>query len=99
MPKIPTSEARPGQKLTRPAVTRTGLVMVQPGTELTSAIIDRLQNLGIDTVFVEGEAGSDARSLEVALQELDARFVGHEDDAWMMELKAIVARRLSSPIS
>jgi hypothetical protein len=70
------------------------MVMVQPGTELTAAIIDRLRNLGIDSVAVEGEADGEVKPLEVSLAELDARFAGHEQDPWMMALKAIVARQL-----
>jgi hypothetical protein len=94
MPRIPIGEAQPGQKLVRPAVTRTGMVMVQPGTELTEAIIQRLQNLGIDSISVEGRVAGDAKPLDEALRELDERFAGHEQHAWMMQLKAIVARQL-----
>jgi len=95
MPKIPISDAKPGQRLTRPAATRAGMVMVQAGTELTSALLDRLRNLGISSVVVAGERGSPGdKPLEVALHELDERFVGHEEDAWMMSLKAIVRRQL-----
>lgn len=99
MPKVHINEAQAGQKLTRPAVTRTGMVMVQPGTELTAAIIERLRNLGIDFLQVEGDPSAGAKPLEVALAELDARFAGHEQDKWMMALKAIVARQLGAPPS
>ncbi len=95
MPKIPISDAKAGQRLTRPAATRAGMVMVQPGTELTEAIIERLRNLGISSVFVAGERGGPSdKPLDVALRELDERFLGHEEDAWMMTLKAIVRRQL-----
>ncbi len=73
------------------------MVMVQPGTELTAAIIDRLKNLGIDSRLRGGRAaGARSKPLDVALRELDERFVGHEEDPRMMELKAIVARQLRS---
>lgn len=95
MPKIPISDARAGQRLTRPAATRAGMVMVQAGTELTPALIERLRNLGISSVFVAGEKGAAGdKPLDVALRELDERFLGHEDDAWMMAVKAIVRRQL-----
>ncbi len=93
MPRIPLSEARPGQKLSRPAATRAGVVMVQAGTELTSALIERLRFLGIDTVSVHGEVGGAGRPLEEVLAAIDARFAGHEGDAWMMALKEIVVRQ------
>lgn len=94
MPKVLISQAKPGQKLTRPAVTRTGMLLMQPGTELTEAIIERLQTIGLDSVYVEGDNPADAKPPEVALRELDERFTGHENDRWMMELKAIVARHI-----
>jgi hypothetical protein len=91
MPKISIEKAEPGQTLSRPAVTRTGMVMMQPGTQLTAAIIDRLKNLGIDSVIVEGASRIPDKPLDVMLRELDERFQGNEHDSWMMELKAIVA--------
>jgi hypothetical protein len=94
MPKVPLSEARPGQKLVRPVVTRTGMLMIQPGTELTDTIIARLQTIGIDSVYVEGDNPGGDKPVAVLMQELDERFAGHERDAWMMELKAVVARHL-----
>lgn len=93
MPRIPLSEARPGQKLSRPAATRAGVVMVQAGTELTPALIERLRLLGIDTVSVHGEAGGSSRPLEEVLAAIDARFAGHEGDPRMMALKEIVVRQ------
>jgi hypothetical protein len=66
--------------------------MVQAGTELTPALIERLRFLGIDTVSVHGEAGG-GRPLEEVLAAIDARFAGHEGDAWMMALKEIVVRQ------
>lgn len=95
MPRIPLSEAQPGQKLRRPAATRAGMIMVQPGTELTAAIIDRLRNLGIDSVFVEGSGRGTEKSPEEIRREIQERFRGHEHDAWMMELKEIVLKRVA----
>jgi hypothetical protein len=99
MPKVLISEAQPGQILRRPALTRSGLVMVQPGTELTESIIERLKTIGIDSVHVEGTGSGPEKPLEVALQELDARFAGHERDPWMQDLKAIIARHLRAAAS
>lgn len=94
MPKVLISQAQPGQKLTRAAVTRTGMVLMQPGTELTESTIERLKTIGIDSVYVQGDQPFEGKSTEAALQELEARFAGHERDRWMMELKAIIARHL-----
>jgi hypothetical protein len=70
--------------------------MGQPGTVLTAAIIERLQNLGIDSVFVDGPEPAGTKPLKLALQELDQRFEGHEQNTWMMKLKAVVARQLEA---
>ena len=97
MPKITLSRAQPGQKLTRPIVTSTGVVMVQAGAELTATLIERLRGMGIDTVVVgsDGEAAQARRPLPELLDELEQRFRGHEQDPWMMQLKDIVARQLA----
>lgn len=97
MPKITISRARPGQTLTRPIVTSTGVVMVQAGAELTATLIERLRGMGIDTVVVasDDEATVAKRPVHELLAELEARFAGHEHDALMMQLKDIVARQLS----
>ena len=58
MPRILLSKAQPGQVLTRPVTTSAGVVMVQAGSPLTPALIERLTNFGVDTVVV----GDDARN-------------------------------------
>lgn len=90
MKKVPITEVEPGQVVARPVAASSGMVMVQPGAVLTAEIIGRLLNLGVDTIWLEG-AASDAKSIEVVLQELEQRFVGHEHDELMMEIKAVVA--------
>lgn len=99
MPKLPLSNARPGQRLVRPVITANGVVMVRPGTELTATLIERLRSLGIDTVTVASSESIPGRgsSLDQRLRELDARFAGHEHDAVMMQIKDVVARQLRRP--
>jgi len=96
MPRIALSRAEPGQKLTRPIVTSSGVVMVQAGAELTATLIERLRGMGIDTVVVSSgdEPSAEHRPLPELLADLDERFTGHEQDPWMMQLKDIVARHL-----
>lgn len=95
MPKIPLSDVQPGQKVVRPITNASGIVMVQPGTELTDQLIQRLRTLGVESVSVAGETtGGRVVSVERALADLEVRFAGHEHDEWMMQLKAIVARQL-----
>jgi hypothetical protein len=90
MKKIQLREVEPGEVVARPVATSGGIVMVQPGAVLTQDIIARLENLGVDSVWLEG-AAANAKSLDVVLAELDQRFAGHDADALMMELKDVVA--------
>lgn len=72
--------------------------MVQTGSQLTPAILERLANFGVDTVVVRADdstAGDDGRSVEERLREVEARFAGHEQDEWMMALKQIVIAQLA----
>jgi hypothetical protein len=90
MKKLSITDVEAGQVVARPVATSSGLVMVQPGAELTPEIISRLSDLGIDTVWVEG-VSEDAKPIETLLAELDRRFTGHDGDPLMMALKAVVA--------
>jgi hypothetical protein len=98
MRRLRISEVLPGQKLARAITNASGVVMVQPGAELTPALIERLEALGIDSVLVAGDPEGLAAgpSVDERLRELDARFAGHEQDDWMMQLKDIVARQLGA---
>lgn len=98
MPRILLSKAQPGQVLTRPVTTSAGVVMVQAGSPLTPALIERLTNFGVDTVVVgddAAQAGGDTRSMEERVREVEARFLGHDQDDWMMTLKQIVIAQLA----
>ena len=77
----------------RPVVTPGGVVLMQPGAVLTEDLIARLLNLGVDIVWLQG-SGPDAKRVETLLAELDQRFVGHDHDSLMMELKAVIANRI-----
>jgi hypothetical protein len=93
MKKIPITEIEPGQVVARPVATSNGMVMVQPGAVLTAEIIERLLNLGVDVIWLEGVA-EDAKPVAAVLAELDVRFTGHEHDVLMMELKTVIANRI-----
>ncbi len=94
MKRLSILEAKAGNVVARPVVAGSGVVLVRPGTPLTGELLGRLQSLGIDTLCVEG-ASPDAKPLDEILQALEQRFAGHEQNALMMELKAVVAARLT----
>ncbi len=91
MPRIPVTDLRPGHVTAAPVTNATGVVLVQAGAELTAALIVRLQALGIDSVAVAaGALSPEARAERRA--GIEARFAGHEHNAWMSALKAVVVR-------
>lgn len=97
MPKLPLARVQPGQKLARPVTTAAGVVMVQTGTALTAALIERLRAMGVEMVTVasSGSGAGDARLRAEQVADVEARFAGHEQDPWMMWLKDIVLRQLA----
>ena len=99
MPRIPLARAQRGQKLLQPVTTAAGVVMVQAGTELSSTLIERLAGLGVETLVVAADplpGSTGSASLEERVRQVEARFTGHEHDAWMMALKALVIGQLTA---
>lgn len=94
IPRLPVSQLAPGQVVAAAVSSASGVVLIQPGTELTEALITRLVALGVEHVSVAGAALS-PEERQTRLAEVDARFVGHERNAWMMALKAIVVRQVA----
>jgi len=90
MKKTSIDSARPGDLVARPVVSASGVILVAAGAVLRAEMISRLRELGIERLWVEGEA-EDAKTPEQMAAELDRRFLGHEHDPLMAELKAIVA--------
>jgi hypothetical protein len=93
MRKLTITEVEAGQVVARPVYSAGGLVLVQQGTTLTSELIARLLDHGVDCVFLEG-SGPNAKPVEELLRDLSRRMAGHEQDPLMMELQAIIARRI-----
>jgi hypothetical protein len=94
MKRVSIPDAQAGEIVARPVVTSNGVVLVQPGTPLSAELLARLDDLGIDTICLEGPS-PDAKPLDEILQALEQRFAGHEQNTLMMELKALVAARLT----
>lgn len=93
MPKIQVANLKPGMKLAKPVVAKSGMVMLGEGTELSDTWIDRIQDMDITTVFVEGPPVQTI-SQEEALANLDARFVQVEGKPYMNLIKKIVQNHI-----
>lgn len=88
MAKISVNALKSGMKLTKPVVNDAGMVLLGEGTELTDTLIERLLNMDIGSVYVEGTA-SPGKSKEDMLAELDARFKKTENEPYMGMLKKL----------
>ncbi len=87
------SQCAPGMVLAKPITRDNGMVLVAQGTELSQAIIKRLQDMGVQQLVVEGNPVSEApggAGLQEKLQRLDSMFRRHGQDAWMMQVKAFL---------
>jgi hypothetical protein len=54
MPKIPVAKLESGMKLAKPVTAKNGMVMLGEGTELSATWIERIRDMDITSVFVEG---------------------------------------------
>jgi len=73
MPKIPVEQLKPGMKLARPLENSSGMVLMAEGTELTEARISKIENMGVDSVYIDGPTRP-ARPKEELLAALEERF-------------------------
>ena len=91
--RVSVDGMKPGAKLAKPVVNDAGMIIIGEGTTLSDAHINRLQNMGISSVFVEGTAGPE-KSREELLGELDARFKKTENEPYMATLKRIFKEQI-----
>lgn len=89
MKRVLIDRLKPGMKLAKPVVNDAGMILIGDGTLLSDTHINRLQNMSISSVFIEGTAGP-AKTGEELLAELDARFRKTENEPYMATLKRIM---------
>jgi len=75
-----------------------GVTLIREGTELTNPLIERLKNLGIEQIVVQGcsrkTEGKAEKPLSVLERELEARFRPTQSIPVMRQLKEIFLREL-----
>ena len=97
MQRIKLSQAEYGMILSRPAEASNGQILCAKGTELSEALIVRLERLEISNVTVEGnlvDDGSPRKTLEEEIAELDQRFSNVIINKLMMVLKNVVTKHI-----
>jgi len=93
MPKIPASRLVAGMKLAKPVLAKNGMVMLGEGTELSEAWIERIQDMDIQSIFVEGPPIQTVPK-EEALANLEARFAMVEGKPYMNTIKKLVKEHI-----
>jgi hypothetical protein len=95
MPKIPVEQLKPGMKLARPLLNASGMVLMAEGTELTEARISKIENMGVDSVYIDGPS-KPARPKEELLVSLDRRFAKVEGKPNMALIKKAVKEHIEA---
>jgi len=82
-------------KLAKPVENSGGMVLLGENTELTVELIDKIKNMGIDSVYIQGMSKPSV-PVEVLLAELDERFRRLECEPYMDVLKNIFRAHIES---
>lgn len=93
MARISIDNLKPGMKLARPVTNKGGMVMLAEDTELTIALIEKMRDMDIQGVFVQGMSGPDGTKDEV-LSGLEDRFSSAPDEPRLAVLKKIMRDHL-----
>ncbi|MHC1698145.1 MAG: hypothetical protein AB9919_08870 [Geobacteraceae bacterium] len=101
MQRIPISFARPGMLLAKDLVrpeNPTGPAICGKGMELTDSLLERLRNMGIQSLTVQGNPVwmEGDKTLEELLQELNHRFSHVDQDPLTSCLKDVYRKYLIS---
>jgi hypothetical protein len=86
MPRIALDKLKPGMKLAKPVTNQNGLVMLAEDTELTTILIDKISDLDIAGVYIQGMTQPDMPKEEM-LAGLNQRFKNVENEPYMDVIK------------
>lgn len=93
MPKIPVSKLEPGMILAKPVMAANGMVMLGEGTVLSDTWIERIADMQIPSVFIDGPPVQTVPR-EQALESLTARFALVGDRPFMSAIYKIVREHI-----
>jgi hypothetical protein len=92
MPRIPVDKLEPGMKLVKP-VMRGEMVLLGEGTELNDNWIQKIKDMEIGTVYVDGPSQMSVPKDEMMAQ-LDKRFQKVADKPYMNVIKKLVQEHI-----
>lgn len=93
MPKISPDKLEIGMKLVKPVVNKNGMVLLGEGVELTEKWIERIIDMDIDCVYVEGLSQQEIPKEEM-LGQLEARFRYVKDKPYMNLIRKAVEEHI-----
>jgi hypothetical protein len=93
MAKVSIDKLKPGMRLLRPVTNKNGMVVLNKDMELTEGIINRLADIDVRGVHIQGMS-EPAASREEMLADLDARFRHVEEEPYMPVLKRLVREHI-----
>lgn len=93
MPKVLISKLRPGMKLAKPVRNDSGMILLGENTELSEALIQRLEKMSIENVSIVAEAQNE-KPPALLLAELAERFRKTENQPHMALLKRLFEEQI-----
>jgi 5'(3')-deoxyribonucleotidase len=87
MQKIPLTLAKAGMKLAKPITKANGMPIIAAGVELSDSLISRLDGMGIDKIFVVGDAVAASQNPSERVTRLDHLFRRLEADPFQNKVK------------
>ncbi len=89
MARISIEQVQPGMKLSKPIMNDAGLLLFSENTILTESHINRLRDMGLTSIYVEGDHTPKV-PLEEALRIIEERFSLNKDNPLMTMLKRTI---------
>jgi len=93
MPRVVVENLQEGMKLLRPVTDKNGMVLLSEGTVLTVKWIERIQDMAIEAVYIDGPTQKSIPK-EEELARLEARFKYMEDVPHMKFLKKLIREHI-----
>lgn len=95
MIRVTADKLAVGMKLAKPLLSPNGMVIMAEGTELTERLIDRIVDMQLPFIYVEGSVKPDIPKEEL-LAELESRFRYVIDKPYMGLLKKTVHEHIEA---
>lgn len=87
MQKIPLTLAKAGMKLAKPITKANGMPIIAAGVELSESLIDKLDGMGVEKIFIVGDAVTASQNPSERATRLDHLFRHYGDDPYMAQVK------------